>query len=114
VRQFTARMRAPLSPGIERELLDLRTTDGRVQVVMQAGTTAVLAEEGGAQVLQVTGTNRLETTGLLVPAVEQTVEILLDVTFAAAHGLGVAEQKQNARRGMQLMACDATQQAIQQ
>ena len=85
-----------------------------MQVIVQTRTTAVPAEETGRQVLQITSPDGLEATGLFVPAVEQAIEILLDIALTAPYGLGVAEQKENARRRTQLVARDAAQQAVEQ
>jgi len=49
-----------------------------------------------------------------VTAVEQPVDVQFEVTLAAAHGLGVAEQEQNTGAGFDLPTGDAMQQAVEQ
>ncbi|MNG41677.1 hypothetical protein D3C84_1310200 [compost metagenome] len=47
-------------------------------------------------------------------AIEQAVEILLDVTLAATNGFGVAQQEENAGAWLELAAGDGLDQAVQE
>ncbi|MNP02112.1 hypothetical protein D3C76_939550 [compost metagenome] len=84
-----------------------------MQVVMQAGALGD-AEKSRRQALQLTGTQGLGTTGLIVAAIEQAVDVLLDVTLAAADRLGVAEQEQNTCTRLEIAAGNVVQQPIEQ
>src|SRR5690606_32749438 len=112
-RQLAGRVLTPFRIGIEGELLDPGSSNGGVQVVMQAGTPG-LAEESRRPVLQLVGTQGLGATALLVTATEQTIDVLLDITLAAAHGLGIAEQEENPCLRNQLPGGNALQQAVEQ
>ncbi|MNT58682.1 hypothetical protein D3C72_1961350 [compost metagenome] len=84
-----------------------------MQVVVQAGTSG-LAEEGRGIALQLAGAHRFEAAGFSVAAVEQAVDVLLDVAFATTDGLGVAEQEENSCARLQLAAGNGLDQAVQQ
>ena len=112
-RQLRAGVLAALAPGVEGELLDLRTADRRVQVVVQA-LAAVAGEEGRGQAFQFGSAQGLAAAAVLVAAAEQAVDVLFQVAFAAAHGFRVAEQEQQARRRLQLAAGDALDEAVEQ
>ncbi|MCY1420836.1 hypothetical protein D9M71_364720 [compost metagenome] len=111
--QFGAGVLATFAPGIEGELFDLRTTNRRVQVIVQAIAPGT-GEERRGQALQLGGAQGLVATAVLVAAAEQAVDVLLQITLAAAHRLRVAEEEQQARRRLQLAAGDALQQAVEQ
>ena len=51
---------------------------------------------------------------MLVTAVEQPIDVLLDETLALANRFGVAEQEQNSGTRLQVAAGDVMQQAIEQ
>ncbi|MNQ66070.1 hypothetical protein D3C85_805490 [compost metagenome] len=106
-------MLAALDIGIEGELLDLRATNGGVQVVVQAGAPG-LAEEGRRIALQLAGAHRLETAGFGVATIEQAIDVLLDIALAATNGLRVAKQEENSGARFQLAAGYGADQAVQQ
>src|SRR3546814_3234109 len=88
-------MLATFLPRIQGELLDLRTPDSGVQVVMQATALRHAAEAGG-QPLQFASPQRLGAAAQLMTTLEQAVDVLPDNTLPVADGLGIAEHKPNA------------------
>ncbi|MNM82559.1 hypothetical protein D3C81_945920 [compost metagenome] len=80
---------------------------------MQA-RASVAGEEHRRQPLQLGSAQRLVAAAVLVATTEQAVDVLLQITLAAAHGLRVAEEEQQARRRLQLATGDALQQAVEQ
>src|SRR5690606_21623735 len=98
---------------MEGKVSDPGAAPGTVQVVMQPHT-ARAGEEVGRMAFQLAGTKRLGAAALLVAAIEQAVYILLHETLTAAHGLGVAEQEQDARPGLQLTGGHTLQQTVEQ
>ncbi len=84
-----------------------------MQVIVQA-TAIGHTEETRGQTLQLAGAQRLVAAALLMATVEQPIDVLLDVTLAATHRLGVAEQEQNTCPRLEVAARDVMQQAIEQ
>src|SRR5690606_24796723 len=79
-RQLTLAARAAGLEWVEGELLDFRSANGSVQVVMQPAALR-LAEEGRGQMLQLTGTQRLGAAVLIMAAVEQAIDVVLDIAL---------------------------------
>src|SRR5207253_5762769 len=98
-------MLATFLPGIQRELLDLRAADRGVQIVVQTAAIRQV-EEARCQTLQLASAQGFRTTRQFVTAVEQPVDVLVDKTLAVTHGVGVAEQEQNACAWFQLTTGD--------
>ncbi len=84
-----------------------------MQVVVQARALG-LAEESGSQVFQIRGTHGLGPGMLLVLAVEQAVDVLLDIALATADRRRIAEQEEDPRARLQLTTGNAVQQAVEQ
>ncbi|MNE65579.1 hypothetical protein D3C80_1610650 [compost metagenome] len=111
--QLAQAARPSLLPGIEGELLDLRRPDRGMQVVMQTRALG-LAEKGCGQMLEIAGAHGLDPGMLLVLAVEQAIDVLLDIALAAADRRRVAEQEEDPRARLQLATGNAAQQAVEQ
>ncbi|MNH17581.1 hypothetical protein D3C79_772620 [compost metagenome] len=112
-RQLATRMLATFLERIQCKLFDLRTANGGVQIVVQPGTPGH-TEKGGGQTLQLASAQGFRTTGELMPTIEQTVDVLLQITLALADRLGVAKQEQNPRPRLDLALGDAMQQLVEQ
>ncbi|MNF81203.1 hypothetical protein D3C84_634640 [compost metagenome] len=112
-RQFTTRMLTTFLERIQGELLDLRTANRGMQIVVQPGTPGH-TEKGGGQTLQLASAQGFRTTGELMPTIEQTVDVLLQITLALADRLGVAKQEQNPRPRFEIAAGNVVQQPIEQ
>ena len=112
-RQLSARVSPAFFVGIQRKLLDLRTANGGVQVVVQ---TAALrqAEKGFSQMLKLTGPQGFGAAAAFVATAEQPVEVFFDKPRSGTHGAGVAEQEQNSGAGLDNAPRDGLQQAIKQ
>ena len=80
---------------------------------MQA-RTARQAEKAAGQLLKLGGAHGFGADVLFMPAIEQPVDVQLEVTLTAAHGLGITEQEQNTGAGFDLPAGNAMQQAVEQ
>ncbi len=84
-----------------------------MQVVMQAATPR-LAEEHPGELFQLGGTQGFETTGKLMAAIEQPVDVLLDEALTLADRRWVAEQEQQPCLGFDLAVGHAVQQPFEQ
>ncbi len=111
--QLEPGMLPPFLPRVQRELLDRRAANGRVQIVMQP-IALRQAEKAGGQSFQLAGPQGLGATALQMAAIEQPVDILLDKTRPTSHRIGIAEQEQNTCARFQVAARDAADQFIQQ
>src|SRR5438067_13483328 len=106
-------MRAALLPRVQGELLDFRAANRSVQVVVQP-VTARDAEEARRQAFELAGTQRFAAPAVLVTAVEQAIDVLLDVTLSTAHRFRVAEKKQNTGPRLEFAPGNGVNQRIEQ
>ncbi|MNE34961.1 hypothetical protein D3C80_1287000 [compost metagenome] len=112
-RQFATRMLATFLERIQCELFDLRATNGGVQVVVQARTPRH-AEEGLGKLLQLSRPQGFTAAGQLVPAIEQAIDVLLDIPLSLANRFGVAEQEQDTGARLDFSPGNAMQQLVEQ
>ncbi len=99
--------------GVKRKLLDLRTANGGVQIVVKASTFGE-AEKCFGQMFKLARAQGLGAAAVFVTSVEQPVQILFDKPRAGAHGARVAKQEQDSGPGLDVAAGNVIQQAIEQ